>query len=259
MTRENKLALVVGFGLILFVGILISDHFSVVRTQHAANLTGAIEDPLLPAVQPVNLIDLSPETPQTPKLEPVAEAVPNATVEGSGTVAGARPTDVVQLDTQAAGSIFVAAGETQPLTDEATPPGFVAVESQPEIPLGQLLHTVKEGETLYGICREHFGDTSKVQAIADYNNLDDAASIRVGQRLRMPHDANGRSQSSSSSTKPASKSAKVTYTVKAGDSLSQIAERFMGSKGKWKKLYDMNRNVIDDPDNLKVGTVLRVS
>ena len=27
MTRENKLALVVGFGLILLVGILISDHF----------------------------------------------------------------------------------------------------------------------------------------------------------------------------------------------------------------------------------------
>ena len=28
MTRENKLALVVGFGLLLFVGILVSDHFS---------------------------------------------------------------------------------------------------------------------------------------------------------------------------------------------------------------------------------------
>ena len=31
MTRENKLALVIGFGLILFVGILVSDHFSAQR------------------------------------------------------------------------------------------------------------------------------------------------------------------------------------------------------------------------------------
>jgi nucleoid-associated protein YgaU len=49
------------------------------------------------------------------------------------------------------------------------------------------------------------------------------------------------------------------YTVKAGDSLSEIAKRFLGKKGQWKKLYDMNRDVIEDPDNVKVGTVLRVS
>ena len=35
MTRENKLALVIGFGLILFVGILVSDHFSAQRFDGA--------------------------------------------------------------------------------------------------------------------------------------------------------------------------------------------------------------------------------
>ena len=35
MTRENKLALVVGFGLMLFVGILVSDHFSAQRFDPA--------------------------------------------------------------------------------------------------------------------------------------------------------------------------------------------------------------------------------
>jgi nucleoid-associated protein YgaU len=43
------------------------------------------------------------------------------------------------------------------------------------------------------------------------------------------------------------------------DTLAKIAERFMGSKRKWQKLYEMNRDVVDDPDNVKVGTVLRVS
>ena len=35
MTRENKLALVIGFGLMLFVGILVSDHFSAQRFDPA--------------------------------------------------------------------------------------------------------------------------------------------------------------------------------------------------------------------------------
>ena len=47
MTRENKLALVVGFGLILLVGILISDHFSDGRNRESASLHRAI-DPLAP-------------------------------------------------------------------------------------------------------------------------------------------------------------------------------------------------------------------
>ena len=43
MTRENKLALVVGFALILLVGIAISDHFSPAQNQESASLTGAVD------------------------------------------------------------------------------------------------------------------------------------------------------------------------------------------------------------------------
>ena len=39
MTRENKLALVVGFALIVFVGVLVSDHFSAASLDKPANLT----------------------------------------------------------------------------------------------------------------------------------------------------------------------------------------------------------------------------
>ncbi len=46
MTRENKLALLVGFVVILVVGILLSDHFSIARHQKAANLL-AVNDPLV--------------------------------------------------------------------------------------------------------------------------------------------------------------------------------------------------------------------
>ena len=49
------------------------------------------------------------------------------------------------------------------------------------------------------------------------------------------------------------------YTVAAGDTLATIAARVYGDEGLWRRIYDANRNVIgDNPDNLKVGTTLRI-
>ena len=52
MTRENKLALVIGFGLMLFVGILVSDHFSAQRFDPA---TVAEAQPKTAETEPVQL------------------------------------------------------------------------------------------------------------------------------------------------------------------------------------------------------------
>ena len=38
MTRENKVALVIGFALVLFAGILVSDHFSTANSEQPAGL-----------------------------------------------------------------------------------------------------------------------------------------------------------------------------------------------------------------------------
>lgn len=50
-----------------------------------------------------------------------------------------------------------------------------------------------------------------------------------------------------------------TYTVQAGDSLSRIAARTMDDGNAWRRLYELNRNVIGpNPDGLREGMVLRV-
>lgn len=49
-----------------------------------------------------------------------------------------------------------------------------------------------------------------------------------------------------------------TYTVRPGDTLSAIAERFYGRAGDWRWLYHANRSKIHDPDLIYVGQVLRV-
>ena len=48
------------------------------------------------------------------------------------------------------------------------------------------------------------------------------------------------------------------YTVEAGDSLSSIAERFLGDADRRRAVFQANRDQIEDPDRIFVGQNLRV-
>ncbi|MEV6570454.1 LysM domain-containing protein [Streptomyces sp. NPDC051577] len=57
--------------------------------------------------------------------------------------------------------------------------------------------------------------------------------------------------------KPAPAAKKRTYTVKSGDSLSEIARRELGNEARWRELYAMNRGVVgSNPDLIHPGMVL---
>ncbi|MDT8389078.1 MAG: LysM peptidoglycan-binding domain-containing protein [Lentisphaeria bacterium] len=56
----------------------------------------------------------------------------------------------------------------------------------------------------------------------------------------------------------AAPSVKKTHTVAKGDTLSGIAIRHYGKAELWRRIYDANREAIDSPDNLKVGSVLTI-
>ncbi|HXG54087.1 MAG TPA: LysM peptidoglycan-binding domain-containing protein [Vicinamibacterales bacterium] len=49
-----------------------------------------------------------------------------------------------------------------------------------------------------------------------------------------------------------------TYTVKAGDTLSEIAKDQLGSAGAYMKIYEANRDQLSDPDKIKPGQVLKI-
>jgi LysM repeat protein len=48
------------------------------------------------------------------------------------------------------------------------------------------------------------------------------------------------------------------YTVRPGDTLSSIAQRFYGNPADWRGLYEANRSVIHNPDAIYPGEVLSV-
>ncbi|HVF71790.1 MAG TPA: LysM peptidoglycan-binding domain-containing protein [Chthoniobacterales bacterium] len=49
-----------------------------------------------------------------------------------------------------------------------------------------------------------------------------------------------------------------TYVVREGDTLASIARKFYKSTGRWKKIRDANKSVIENPAKLKPGMTLTI-
>ena len=48
------------------------------------------------------------------------------------------------------------------------------------------------------------------------------------------------------------------YVVQRGDSLSKIAKEFYGDMSLYPKIFEANRNILDDPNKIKPGQRLRI-
>ena len=50
----------------------------------------------------------------------------------------------------------------------------------------------------------------------------------------------------------------VRYTVQAGDTLSKIAKEFYGDSDQYRRIFEANRDKLDDADNVRVGQELTI-
>ena len=50
----------------------------------------------------------------------------------------------------------------------------------------------------------------------------------------------------------------VTYTVQAGDTLSKIAKEYYGDADQYQRIFEANRDQLDDPSNISVGQTLKI-
>lgn len=66
------------------------------------------------------------------------------------------------------------------------------------------------------------------------------------------------SSSAPDTTRQPDAGAGTQYTVRAGDSLSAIAKREYGDANAWRRIYDANRDKIDDPDLIQPGQQLTI-
>ncbi len=222
MTRENKVALVIGFALVLFAGILVSDHLSNASSEQLADL-------------------LPPE--------PIAAGIVGSPrlVDPQGKPNHSEPAR------QSAGEMATRDHRELHSRSQGIPPPEVTV------------HDVKPGESLRAICRRYYGNAELADPLARYNGVPDPDVLQAEQRLRIPSaavllDPLARWDAGQEYTKAASSTdaRPLTYTIRPGESLSEIAQRLLNSAGRWKQLYELNRDVLSDPNEIRAGTVITI-
>ncbi len=122
--------------------------------------------------------------------------------------------------------------------------------STPEV----TIYIVRSGDTL-SIIAAQFGVT--VEAVMEANGLTDYM-IRVGQELLIPVETGTPAPAPAPEETPAPEATEqtgtITYAVRAGDTLTEIAQRFNVSQE-----TIMEANDITDPDSLRVGQELVIS
>jgi len=231
MNREHKLALVLGFGLLLFVGILLSDHFSAVDRPASSMLVAnepTMAHPGPSSIQPVSAVR-------------------------EGVIANRQYTVVEDYDNLGRG----AQGAT-PLEPGKPAPGASASRT----------HVIGKGDTLASIAQREYGSKALAQRLYEHNRaaIGNPRAMKIGTRIELPSVEVLTGQPKAEPVQPSLPEPSVgtpsaqpagrRYTVKPGDNLGSIAKSQLGSTKRWQDLLAANSKVLRDPKQLKPGMTL---
>ncbi len=220
---------------------------------------------------------------RTPDLTAGANLAPRQPLSIPDPTEPAKPAPVTPAEPQNAGGSVL---NQQPKslfggTDSAThsPTSIVAPKSD------TATYTIASGDNFTTIAKAKLGDANKWALIAKANPSVDPTRLKIGQVIKLPgaadvtaattehatakkadataHTDLGVGHSDTHTAKPLTPADHTgampgTVTVATGDSLHSIARRVYGSPAQWRSIYDANRDKLSDPDDLKVGMVLKV-
>ncbi len=105
------------------------------------------------------------------------------------------------------------------------------------VPVVCTVHTVKKEDNLGKIARRYYGTDSKWKKVfqANKNKVYKSYRMKVGSQLHIPA---------------------LTCTSKKSDDLKSLAKKYYGSTGKWRQIYDANKDVIPKSKKIKAGVTL---
>jgi len=106
------------------------------------------------------------------------------------------------------------------------------------------VYTVQPNDWLSKIAAIFYGDPMAYAKIVEDNPtvIENPDQIEAGQKLLIM----------------IVKGMPVSYTVKEGESLSRISNRFYGDPMKFKDIFLANQDTIEDPDIIRPGQVLKI-
>ena len=156
--------------------------------------------------------------------------------------------------------------------------GPVSDQPTPDAPGAGPRYVVCKGDTLYRIASSVYGSKSGevVSAIYEANRAVMASpdELRIGQELVLPSipgmDAPRAAASSPSRTdtpgrrpetdQPASTGTLATrwYQIKKNDRYVSIAREQLGEAGRWREIYELNKDMFPEPDKIRDGVSIRI-
>lgn len=312
MTRENKLALIVAFALILGVSVLLSDHLSSARTTEPGTVHETSRLPSVPN-RPIRTLDdvvrdarLGGGPSEAAPFSPGAGASQPVNLAGGPPTSGLpdlpEPTligDFLSMIGNAPAAMGIEGSVRDPLgSSDASDDALVVLNQgratrepanqpaaanagEPALTEPVRHHAVRQGESLYAIAARYYGNGNLWRDLARHNpgRVKPDGTVNQGVSLRIPArvDLTGRPTPAAQTptattptvtptpeprqTPPAAPSQPArprTYTVASGDTLGEISMETLGTSRRWREIYELNRDRIPDPDNVRSGLVLKI-
>ncbi len=124
-------------------------------------------------------------------------------------------------------------------------------------------YVIREGDTLADIAQKELGSATRWDQLVKLNPGLDPKRLKIGQTIRLTGSspavlAEPQAAPAPAAARPVASSAGRTHTVASGDTLGGIAKKYLGSITKADAIYEANRDVLKNPDTLRIGQVLRI-
>jgi tetratricopeptide (TPR) repeat protein len=132
-----------------------------------------------------------------------------------------------------------------------------------------ILHTIQPGESISKLADRYYGDHMKFHLIAEYNELPDATSVKVGRQIKIPViegvpiiadvtqiQADSKERLESTPEEIIIVTRYITHTIQKGESLSRLAKRYYGDYKKYDLIAKFND--VEDIRDIHVGQEVKI-
>jgi LysM repeat protein len=231
-SSESLISAILGVSVVLLVALLAFNYFKIKpqpRVTNESASTSSADLNLSDADYSLSPIQLAKPTlvaqipDSLPTIAPISTIIPQVTIE---------PTVAVS---------------STPVPTRA--PSITPENSAERDNTKEQVYVVKQGDSLWSIAQEVYGDGNAWRSIAQNNALTNPTFIHVGNKLSLPAAIRDGQVSSISAE---------TYVVKQGDSLWSIAQEVYGDGFKWTIIYENNKPLIENPSRIMVDWQLTI-